>query len=60
MVPEPSMRSPPIPFIGAESEWEEPYITAKRRDKEGRGDKAVAGPRARQRGDQTRQVDASG
>lgn len=28
MVPEPSTTSPPIPFIGAEAEWEVPYIAS--------------------------------
>lgn len=28
MVPEPSIMSPPIPFIGAEVEWEVPYIAS--------------------------------
>ena len=46
MVPEPSTRSPPIPFIEAESGWEEPYITGQGRTGRLR---AVARPMARQR-----------
>lgn len=50
MVPEPSIKSPPIPFIGAETGWDEPYIT--RQGRAGRT-RAVAGPIARQRGVKT-------
>lgn len=45
MVPEPSTRSPPIPFIGAETEWEVPYIAGPERTGRLR---AVARPIARQ------------
>jgi hypothetical protein len=43
MVPEPSTRSPPIPFIGAETEWEVPYMAGQ--GGTGEGAIAVARPR---------------
>lgn len=59
MVPEPSARSPPMPFIGAETEWEVPYMAGQGltgRGREGR----FARQRARRMSDARRGLLGSG